>query len=886
MIEVKTLGRGAIFREGIELTELEAQRQKFAILVYLLMEGPVSRDRLLTMFWPERSQAKARHSLSQVLYALRRELGEECLHSNGDELVFDGDQFIVDATQLDAAAHREDWEKVVDLYEGTFLEQFSLPGAPEFEQWCSRTRVQLARTAHRGFSQVVNRQAESGDLPSAVATGWRWVGLEPLDDEAQHALIALLAASGSRTAALEHYESYRERLAIELEVEPLEETIALVDQIRAGQAPSFQPLAKKERPSAQTAGPEPTAAEHRPIELGWRSTFAELRRRHVFLVGLAYLAVAWLAFEFIGTLVEYDIVGRWALNGLLLALPVGLLLVLAVVWAHELPDGPYKRFWPRWAESVKPRHMFALMGALFIGLLAGERFVKRSLAPFDIPLFSQAGLDRRIIAVLPFDVVTEGVNLEWLELALTDRLIDELTYVEGIKVRPVTAVKRYRHWDPPMDTINLDLAAGTLVEGTIVGSAEQVQVTMQLVDAESGEVSESNPVQRPRHDEVALLNDLVANLGPLLREWLGRAVELPHLTQGAQNVQAWELVEEAEILRLEALDQLGASQIDLAGATARRADSLLVRATALDPAWPEPSVRRGWLYNTMAQILSQDLRVRDPELLRAGIDHANRALELDADNPEALELRGSLRYRLLERADETEAGPLRRAAEMDLRSAIALNPRRPYPWFRLSKLLVQAGQPLEAKEAALQAYLAGWYGADDQGSHILVNLCHTSLNAEQWDEVARWCELAIARYPDNRVALNAYLLTLASKGGPEPDPALVREAIEKFLDVSPEHERNRARPSLYLYLAAVFVRAGYPDSARVMIEQAREADVEGSEMTDYNEAYVRVLLGEHSQALTLLAKYLEARPAKKDGLARDWWFEDLFDDPRFKALVE
>jgi DNA-binding SARP family transcriptional activator len=76
MIQIKTLGRSAIFRDGTELKELEAQKQKVAILLYLAMEGAVSRDRLLTMFWPERSQEKARHSLSQVLYALRQELGE------------------------------------------------------------------------------------------------------------------------------------------------------------------------------------------------------------------------------------------------------------------------------------------------------------------------------------------------------------------------------------------------------------------------------------------------------------------------------------------------------------------------------------------------------------------------------------------------------------------------------------------------------------------------------------------------------------------------------------------------------------------------------------------------------------------------------------------
>lgn len=164
MIEVKTLGRCLIQRDGRELAELQAQKQPCALLLHLAIEGSTSRDCLLTMFWPDRAAEKARHTLSQALYSLRRDLGEASVDSRGNAVRIACPEITIDALELEAAASRGDWERVVELYDGPFLDQFSLPGVREFEDWCSRSRTKLARTAHRAFGQMVRRRAASGDL--------------------------------------------------------------------------------------------------------------------------------------------------------------------------------------------------------------------------------------------------------------------------------------------------------------------------------------------------------------------------------------------------------------------------------------------------------------------------------------------------------------------------------------------------------------------------------------------------------------------------------------------------------------------------------------------------------------------------------------------------
>ncbi|NIO31916.1 MAG: protein kinase [Gemmatimonadetes bacterium] len=237
MIEFHSLGGSSIRCNGSECTGLSAHKQKVALLFYLAVEGPVARSSLYPLFWPQREEEKARHSLSQLLYALRQELGEEHFAVTGEQVGLALGAVAVDLKEYEAAAAAERWDEVIELYRGPFLDQFHLPGSPEFDEWRTRTRAWVSTLARRAFGRVVEARAAAGDVAGALAVASRWVNLEPLEDEAQHALIALLAMSGDRAAALSQFEAYRKRLVADLELEPLEATAALVEQIGSGELP-------------------------------------------------------------------------------------------------------------------------------------------------------------------------------------------------------------------------------------------------------------------------------------------------------------------------------------------------------------------------------------------------------------------------------------------------------------------------------------------------------------------------------------------------------------------------------------------------------------------------------------------------------------------------
>jgi serine/threonine-protein kinase len=260
MINLLTLGRVSTSRDGQDLTHLAAHKQKIGLLAYLAVEESVSRDRLLGVFWPERDEEKARHSLSQALYALKKELGTEFSSVAGDRVELVPDTVAVDVKELEEAANGERWETVTDLYQGPFLEGVHVPEAPAFDQWVTQTGAWVGRLARRGFMECIRAHCGRGDEAGALALASRWAALDPLEDEAQHAVMTLLAKSGDRTAALTHYEKFCERLARELEVEPLDATRELVRQIRAGETPKSVLISDAEEEDEEAMEPVAQAA--------------------------------------------------------------------------------------------------------------------------------------------------------------------------------------------------------------------------------------------------------------------------------------------------------------------------------------------------------------------------------------------------------------------------------------------------------------------------------------------------------------------------------------------------------------------------------------------------------------------------------------------------
>ncbi len=123
------------------------------------------------------------------------------------------------------------------LYRGEFMEGFSLPDSPEYEQWLLLNREQLRRQALETMQHLVTFLEEHGEYGRGLEYAWREVELDPLREPARQGLMRLLALNSQREKALVQYEIYTRLLAADLGVEPSVETRKLYELIKKGEFP-------------------------------------------------------------------------------------------------------------------------------------------------------------------------------------------------------------------------------------------------------------------------------------------------------------------------------------------------------------------------------------------------------------------------------------------------------------------------------------------------------------------------------------------------------------------------------------------------------------------------------------------------------------------------
>ena len=288
--------------DGWPVTAFESDKAR-ALLVYLAVESdrPHTREKLAGLLWPDSTEAAARASLSQALANLRYALGDReadppSLLASRQSIQFNRE---ADATvdviafqhHLSAARHppspRESegishppsaighQQSAVGLYRGRFLEGFSLPGCPEFEEWLLLEQEHLHRLAMEALARLADACEAWEEFDRALPFAWRQLELDPWWERAHRQAMRLLARSGQRDAALAQYQACCRLLAEELAAEPSLETVRLYEEIRDGKVPAEPPgldVPPAPLPGYLTGG-EPAAA--RPVfvaregELAW-----------------------------------------------------------------------------------------------------------------------------------------------------------------------------------------------------------------------------------------------------------------------------------------------------------------------------------------------------------------------------------------------------------------------------------------------------------------------------------------------------------------------------------------------------------------------------------------------------------------------------------------
>jgi TolB-like protein/Flp pilus assembly protein TadD len=229
------------------------------------------------------------------------------------------------------------------------------------------------------------------------------------------------------------------------------------------------------------------------------SLFAELKRRNVFKVGIAYVLMAWVALQAADFALDLIDAPNWVIQALFIIVIIGLPFALFFAWAFELtPEGIKREHEVDRSQSITPhtgkKLNFMIIGALAIAViyLLADKHVLEDITPeptertVEVPSEAPAGqatpVDENSIAVLPFANRSRAEDDEFFVDGMHDDLLTQLAKIRGLKVISRTTMMQYKDTEKTIPEIAKDLGVSTILEGGVQRAGDRVRINAQLID--------------------------------------------------------------------------------------------------------------------------------------------------------------------------------------------------------------------------------------------------------------------------------------------------------------------------------------------------------------------------------------------------------------------
>ena len=213
--------------------------------------------------------------------------------------------------------------------------------------------------------------------------------------------------------------------------------------------------------------------------------FAELKRRNVYKVAVAYAVVGWLLVQVATQVFPFLEIPNWVVRLVIALVAIGFPISLVIAWAFELtPEGLKRTEDVDLATSARqPRkHVWILVvivGAAFsIGLFFIGRYTGRNTASAV-----RIELPAKSIAVLPFENLSDDKNAAYFADGIQDEILTKLASIADLKVISRTSTAKYKSKPEDLKTVSQQLGVANVLEGSVQKSADKVRVNVQLIDA-------------------------------------------------------------------------------------------------------------------------------------------------------------------------------------------------------------------------------------------------------------------------------------------------------------------------------------------------------------------------------------------------------------------
>src|SRR5437867_2222037 len=365
--------------------------------------------------------------------------------------------------------------------------------------------------------------------------------------------------------------------------------------------------------------------------------FAELKRRNVYKVAVAYAVVAWLTIQAASIFLPAFNAPQWAMQIVILILVVGFPIALIFSWAFEITsEGIKLESEVAGDESITRktgRKIIAITVVLAVvatGLLIFQFLRARSTST---PRQSEAAIvSNKSIAVLPFDNLSDEKANAYFTEGVQDEILTRLAKIAALKVISRSSTRKYKSAPDNLREIGNQLGVANLLEGSVQKIANAVHINVQLIRAATDEHLWAESYNRKLDDVFAVEGEVASAIADQLNAKLTGAEQKAVAEKPTENAAAYDVY-----LRAVAIDNAG--NLD----TTKRVADLYAEAVRLDRqfalAWARLAVARSYLYFNGIDL--------DKNSGAAVKDAADRAISLQPDLGEAWLAQGVYRYRVL-----------------------------------------------------------------------------------------------------------------------------------------------------------------------------------------------------------------------------------------------
>jgi TolB-like protein/tetratricopeptide (TPR) repeat protein len=451
----------------------------------------------------------------------------------------------------------------------------------------------------------------------------------------------------------------------------------------------------------------------------------------------------------------------------------------------------------------------------------------------------------RAIAVLPFKSRLND-NSDYVGDEIAESLSRSLAQVRDIKVRPSTAVTRYRGREPKPTEIGSALQVDAIINGTFTRHGNDCTVSMQLVDAHSGQEVWGGQYQREYAGILPVPDDMVLAVAERL---------CPRLTRDEQRRLAKRYTPDAEANRLYLLGLYYWNRRTPEGI--KNAIESFHKAIGRDPSF---ALAYAGLADCAAVMSwsNEELPLRSYREARV---NASKALALDDSLAEA---HTAIAY-VVGCCDWDWT-----AAEQEIKRSIELDPNyaTAHLWYgRFLSALSRDSEAISEMRLALQL--------DPTSLAINANLAAALLHAGQEDKALEQGLATVQMEPHFPLG-HVWLGFVYERLGKLP------EALREFQTTAQLIPGVKSEANL----AWIYAVSGKKSEARAVLERLQKAKEKGRYLTPSALAGVYAALGETDRAFQLLDEACADRDPWLVDMRVDETFALLRSDPRYAKILE